>query len=72
MEELQKLQLKLEAYRDRVSNLTLTYEDRVADLRVELTLMAQKLAEAEQRVAHLEELESDRDAENKDSAPDEN
>lgn len=47
--------LKIEALLQRVSSLTTEYENRVADLRVELTLEAQERQDAQTRVAELEE-----------------
>jgi hypothetical protein len=37
-----KEQLKILALRERVANLTAEYEDKIADLRVELTVTAQE------------------------------
>lgn len=38
-------ELKIMALRERVAQLTADYEDKVADLRVELTLVSQELAD---------------------------
>jgi len=40
--ELTREELKIMALRERVATLTTDYEDKVADLRVELTLVAQE------------------------------
>lgn len=37
--------LKIMALRERVATLTAEYEDKVADLRVELTIVSQELEE---------------------------
>jgi predicted nucleic acid-binding Zn-ribbon protein len=41
-EELERLKLKVMALRERVANITAEQEDKVADLRVELTLVSQE------------------------------
>lgn len=41
-EPVTKDQLKIMALRERVANLTAEYEDKIADLRVELTVTAQE------------------------------
>lgn len=41
-------ELKIMALRERVAQLTAEYEDKVADLRVELTLVSQELEEYKQ------------------------
>lgn len=38
-------ELKVMALRERVAQLTAEYEDKVADLRVELTIVSQELAD---------------------------
>lgn len=45
------LELKVEHYKQRVAELSVTYEDRIADLRVELTLVSQELEEYKSREA---------------------
>lgn len=47
--------LKIEALLQRVASLTAEYENRVADLRVELTEQAQQNADLQGRVAELEQ-----------------
>lgn len=44
---MDKNELKVMALRERVAQLTAEYEDKIADLRVELTLQAQRLEELE-------------------------
>lgn len=41
-------ELKIQALRERVAQLTVDYEDKVADLRVELTIVSQELEEYKQ------------------------
>lgn len=43
MEQYDKKDLKILALRERVAQLTAEYEDKIADLRVELTVTAQEL-----------------------------
>lgn len=52
MTEINREALKNQALLERVSNLTAEYENKVADLRVELTVVGEQL-----RLAH-EKLES--------------
>lgn len=44
---MDKNELKVMALRERVAQLTADYEDKIADLRVELTLLTQRLEELE-------------------------
>lgn len=67
-EEVQKLHLKVSAYKERVTTLTSEYEEKVADLRVELTLMNYNYQEALQRIEELEQLNA---VEEKDTPSDE-
>ena len=64
MDNNTKLELKLEAFRQslhtRVSNLTLEYEEKIADLRVELTLKEMELNEARGRIEAYEEALSEK------------
>lgn len=46
-------ELKIEHYKQRVAELSVQYEDRVADLRVEVTLLTQQLNEKSQEVEGL-------------------
>lgn len=41
---MDKNELKVQALLERVSNLTAEYENKVADLRVELTMLSQEVA----------------------------
>jgi len=41
-------ELKILALRERVAQLTAEYEDKVADLRVELTLVSEELSQFKQ------------------------
>ena len=42
--------LKIQALRERISELTLQYEDKIADLRVALTVESNKAQQANQPV----------------------
>lgn len=44
--ELTRKDLKIQALLEKVSNLTAQYENQVADLRVEVTLLSAELQEA--------------------------
>lgn len=50
-----KLELKTQALLERISNLTAEYENKVADLRVELTLVTQERDSLLQEVNTLRE-----------------
>lgn len=45
--------LKIQSYRERVSKLTLSYEEEVADLRVELTVTSQERDDLRKEVEEL-------------------
>lgn len=47
--------LKIMALRERVATLTAEYEDKVADLRVELTIVSQELEERKKADGDVEE-----------------
>ena len=49
MNEVNKLELKLEAYKQSLASKILDYEDRIAELRVELTLQAKEIEELRDR-----------------------
>jgi len=57
-----KLELKLQALRERLSNVVTNYEDQDADRRVQITLLGKENEELSARVRELEnsirELES--------------
>lgn len=44
-EEAKKLQLKTLALKERLSQVITSYEDQIADLRVELTIQQEKINE---------------------------
>jgi uncharacterized protein YeeX (DUF496 family) len=46
--------LKVQALLENISNLTTQYENKIADLRVELTETSQQLEEAYYRIQQLE------------------
>lgn len=52
---MDKQSLKIQALLERVSELTTTYESKLADLRVELTVVHSQLAEAEHSLVELKE-----------------
>lgn len=61
---MDKNELKVQALLERVSEITTTYENRVADLRVELTTVSQELQEVRVEVQRLnDELVKARDGE---------
>lgn len=53
MENIEKLNLKIEALKQGFANSVSNYEDRIADLRVQLTEVSQQLGEAHSEVANL-------------------
>ena len=52
-----KLQLKVQALGESFSQKAVQYENQIADLRVELTLVSQQLQEAQSKVQELEEAD---------------
>lgn len=56
--DTQALELKLQAYKEsfeqKIASTVGEYEERIADLRVELTLMNHHLQEVLQRLAQME------------------
>lgn len=61
-EQLDRKDLKIQALLEKISNMTAQYEDQVANLRVELTMVSQELAQlqatkAEDESPELEEAE---------------
>lgn len=60
--ELQKKSLKIQAFREKISELVVQYEDRIADLRVELTLAQNLVSELQTEIGVLRDsLESHND-----------
>ena len=53
-------ELKIQALTERIAELTAGYENKVADLRVALTLQAQQLEDAKKENADVEVDESTR------------
>lgn len=51
-------ELKIQALLERVSTLTTEYENKVADLRVELTMTAQQLEQAVKEIKAHQELDA--------------
>lgn len=53
-QQVDRKDLKIQALLEKVSNMTAQYENQVADLRVELTVVSQELEEARQAAADVE------------------
>lgn len=51
--------LKIQALLEKVSELTTSYENRVADLRVELTLAGEQLQEANTQIQQLQQASAE-------------
>lgn len=50
--------LKIQALRESISNHVANYEDKIADLRVEITVLSQRLQQAEQELqSRAEDIE---------------
>jgi chromosome segregation ATPase len=47
--------LKIQALREKISEIVSQNEDKIADLRVELTVVSQDNAEKDAKIANLEE-----------------
>lgn len=45
--------LKIQALRESISNHVANYEDKIADLRIEITVLSQKVQQLEQENAQL-------------------
>lgn len=45
--------LKLEHYKQKVAELSVQYEDRVADLRVEVTILSEQVQEKDAEIERL-------------------
>jgi uncharacterized protein YeeX (DUF496 family) len=56
---MDKKDLKIEALRQRIAELTVQYEDRVSDLRVDFTLVSQELEELKKEHADVEVAKPD-------------
>jgi hypothetical protein len=60
MDNTRRLQLKNQALLEKVSSLTANYENQVADLRVELTLVSEELqALRDEQQAKLDETQEE-------------
>jgi len=57
-QQVDRKDLKIQALLEKVSTMTAQYENQVADLRVELTLVSQELNEARQAAAEAVEPEA--------------
>lgn len=51
--------MKIEALKQRLAEITVQYEDRDADRRIEITEMAQKIKELEDALIELQEAKPD-------------
>ena len=51
MDNTQRLELKNQALLEKVSSLTTNYENQIADLRVEVTMLMSELQHTEQELA---------------------
>lgn len=50
--------LKIQALKESISNLVANYEEKIADLRVEITVLSQRLQQAEQELqSRAEDIE---------------
>lgn len=47
--------LKIEHYKQKVAELSVQYEDKIADLRVELTVVTQERDDLQQLATHLQD-----------------
>lgn len=56
---LDRKDLKIQALLEKVSNLTTQYENQVADLRVDLTIVSQECEQLRQRIGELETPDSE-------------
>jgi uncharacterized protein YeeX (DUF496 family) len=54
-------ELKIEALRQRIAQLSVEHEDRAADYRVEITLLGEELNNLRNRVAELESADVQED-----------
>lgn len=52
-------ELKVQALLEKISNLTTNYENQVADLRVEVTMLTQELQRTQSELAALAERGTD-------------
>lgn len=74
MDNTQRLELKNQALLEKVSSLTTNYENQVADLRVEVTLLTHELQNTQKELASaVERLNAATEGENEvsEEAPDE-
>lgn len=55
--------LKIQALKESISNLVANYEEKVADLRVEITVLSQRLQQLEQELQSRAEDVKDDDVE---------
>jgi hypothetical protein len=49
---LDRNELKVQALLEKISTLTTNYENQIADLRVEITLVGQQLQETQEQLAN--------------------
>lgn len=72
MEDSKKLELKVQALLEKISSLTMDYENQVANLRVEITTLAEELQNTQVELASaVERLRAASDAGGVDEVPQE-
>lgn len=72
MEDSKKLELKVQALLEKISSLTMDYENQVANLRVEITTLAEELQNTQVELASaVEKLQAAGDAGGVDEVPQE-
>lgn len=73
MEQTQRLELKNQALLEKISSLTTNYENQIADLRVEMTVLAQDLNSTREELlsvgTRLAEAEAAANAVSEEEAP---
>jgi 16S rRNA C967 or C1407 C5-methylase (RsmB/RsmF family) len=60
---MNELEMKVQAFKERLAELTVTYEDRIADLRIEITRVVNENNELKQHNANLQDAVSVQPAE---------
>ena len=73
MEQTQRLELKNQALLEKISSLTTNYENQIADLRVEMTVLSQDLNSTREELlsvgTRLAEAEAAANAVSEEEAP---
>lgn len=60
MVDSKKQELKIRALLEKISSLTTNYENQVADLRVELTLVTEQLEQLAQQMEEMRAVDEER------------